>query len=30
MLVPGRAFFFNPNGAFGAILSTVGPELAKT
>lgn len=30
-LVPGRTFFFNsPNGAFGAILSPVGPELART
>jgi serine protease Do len=29
-LIPGRTIFFNPNGAFGAILSTVGPELART
>jgi membrane-associated protease RseP (regulator of RpoE activity) len=25
-----RLYFITPNGAFGAVLSTVGPELAKT
>jgi serine protease Do len=33
VLIPGGGTYFNfisPNGAFGAILSTVGPELAKT
>ena len=30
MLVPLRTFFLSQNGAFGAILSTVKPELAKT
>ena len=28
-LIP-RTFFLSPNGAFGAVLSTVKPELAKT
>jgi len=30
LVMPTRSFFITPNGAFGAILSTVGPELAKT
>lgn len=30
MLIPLRTFFLSPNGAFGAVLSTVKPELAKT
>ena len=30
MLIPLRTFFLSANGAFGAILSTVGPELART
>jgi len=29
-LIPMRTFFLSQNGAFGAILSTVNPELAKT
>lgn len=29
-LIPMRTFFLSPNGAFGAVLSTVKPELAKT
>jgi hypothetical protein len=29
-VVPLRSYFYTANGAFGAILSTVGPELAKT
>jgi serine protease Do len=30
MLIPMRTMFLSPNGAFGAILSTVNPELART
>ncbi len=29
MLLPRRAFIISPNGAFGAVLSSVGPDLAK-
>jgi len=30
VLIPLRTFFLSPNGAFGAVLSTVSPELART
>ena len=30
MYLPGKSFMMSPNGAFGAILSTVNPELART
>jgi membrane-associated protease RseP (regulator of RpoE activity) len=30
MLIPLRSFFLSANGAFGAMLSTVSPELART
>jgi len=29
-IVPLKTLFFNANGVFGAVMSTVGPELAKT